>query len=539
MTGPGTPSHPVPPPPEGGGGPGRPVYEYGVPTTPPPPPGAPAQPQFSYGPPPGGQVPYGTPQDRPWFDRTVAQPPLAVPPVAPPPKRRFVPLAVGVAVLALVGAGAAILPRLLGGSGPQPAAVVPAQAVAYASFDLNPTLAQKAAAAQFLNKFPAFQGRLTDSTDLRRVVFEQLQRGEDPVFEEFDYDADVKPWLGDRFAVTAVPGESRALGAVVLAVTDEAKAKASLQRLTASDDATECRVADGFAVCAERGTLAQVTVTDRARSLEANQAFAADVAAVPGDAVGTFWADLGAAAALVPTDSGTGNTVAGRLAGKVRFDGAAAVELAGVSRGVRAATDSGVPSGTRFDLLPAGTLAALSINGLGRQVQGAWPEISQQVGEESIEALGSSLGLALPDDLALLLGDHSTLAFGGMGALGLPELALVTDGDQALAARVAARTGGFLSAREVSGSTVLATSGTFAGTVTSGGLTGLPAFQAAVPNAQSADAVAYVDIPGLLNVAGPSFPAENRVNLDPLQAVGLAATQRGSEGTFTVRVTTR
>jgi len=477
------------------------------------------------------------------FDRG-AQAPLAPSPPAPVPprKRPVVWIVAGVAALALVGAGAAFLPRILGGAaaGAQPAVVVPAQAVAYASFDLNPPLAQKAAAAQFLNKFPAFRGRVTDSSDLRKVVFEQLQRGDEPLFQEVDYDADVKPWLGDRFAVAVVPGESRGVGGIVLAVTDEAKARAGLQRLAAAEDA-ECEVANGFAVCAERGALAQVMVTDRARSLDTNPAFSRDVAAVSGDAVGTVWADLGAAAALVPQGSGSTSTaqVAGRLAGKLRFDGGTAVEFAGVSRGVNAAVETGIGPGTDIDRLSADTVAALSINGLGRQLQGAWPEITQQAGVAAIEDLERALGLGLPDDLAFLLGDHSTLAFGGMGTLGVPELALVTDGERSTADTVAERTGGFLTVSDSDGALVLATSPTYARSVMAGGLGGESAFRAAVPNPQSADAVGYLDVPGLLGVAGSSLPAEGRANLDPLQAVGLVATQRGSEGTFTVRLTTR
>ncbi len=210
-----------------------------------------------------------------------------------------------------------------------------------------------------------------------------------------------------------------------------------------------------------------------------------------------------------------------------------------MSRGVNAAVETGIGPGTDIDRLSADTVAALSINGLGRQLQGAWPEITQQAGVAAIEDLERALGLGLPDDLAFLLGDHSTLAFGGMGTLGVPELALVTDGERSTADTVVERTGGFLTVSDSDGALVLATSPTYARSVMAGGLGGESAFRAAVPNPQSADAVGYLDVPGLLGVAGSSLPAEGRANLDPLQAVGLVATQRGSEGTFTVRLTTR
>jgi hypothetical protein len=450
-----------------------------------------------------------------------------------------------VAALALVGAGVAFLPRLLGGAaaGPQPSVALPSTTVAYLSVDLNPGLGQKAAAVQFLTKFPAFKGQLTESSDLRRSVFEQLQRTEPDLFGDVDFDTDVKPWLGDRFAVAAVPGQGgTTLGAVVLAATDEAKAKTLLDRVTAQAGDTECAVGGGFAVCAERGTLAQVRATDRARSLDASAPFAADVAAVAGDSIGTVWADLGAAARLAGESLGGADPtmVTGRLAGKLRFDGGTAVEFAGVTRGTASVAQT-VAAGTTIGTLPSDTIAALSINGLGDQVQAAWSEIARQTGESTLADLERSFGIALPADLVSLLGRHTSLALGGTGLLGLPDVALVTDGDAAPARRIAAQSGGFLTVRESGGATVLATTAGYAEKVTGGGLGDLPAFRAAVPRAGEAVAVAYVDVAGLIRFTSPSggMKAEDRANLDVLQAVGMTATQRGGEGTLTVRLTAR
>lgn len=505
-------------------GPGRPQYQYGTP-----------QQQPSYGRAPSS---YGAPVGPP------AWTPQQQPAVPPPARRRpVVPIVAGVAALALVGAGVVFLPRLLGGAaaGAQPSVVVPASAVAYMSVDLNPTLGQKAGAAQFLNKFPAFRGQLTDASDLRKVVFEQLQASEPGLFTEFDYDADVKPWLGDRFAVAAVPGAGeRAVAAVVLAVTDEAKAAAALDRLAPSSSDTECAVADRFAVCGERGTLAQATASDQAHSLDAQPTFTGDLAAVGGDAIGTVWADVGAAARLVPEGSGVpdASAVTGRLAGKLRFDGATALEFAGVTRGASGAAEAGVAPGTAIGALGADTVVAVSVNGLGAQVLAAWPEVVRQAGSGSIAQAESALGLSLPDDLVSALGDHTSIAFGGMGLAGLPKVALVSDGDRSAADTVAGRSGGFLVVSTTDDTTVLATAG-YAGAVIAGGLGDLPAFRAAVPRADSADAVTYVDVPGVLTAAAAAGVIEGRENLDVLQAVGLSATQRGDEGTFTLRATTK
>ncbi len=545
-------------------GPDRPRYEYGPPPggapMPPaggppswtPPASGPAGAPSPYGTPPqfgrpAGQTPYGVPDQAP-YGVPQGAPQYGVPPVAQPPRKRR-PVVVGVAVvaaLALVGAGVAFLPRLLGGAaaGPQPAVALPSTTVAYLSVDLNPGLGQKAAAVQFLTKFPAFKGQLTESSDLRRSVFEQLQRNDPTLFGDVDFEADIKPWLGDRFAVAAVPGEGGAtLSAVVLAATDEAKAKTALDRITAKDGTTECAVGGGFAVCAERGTLAQVRATDRARSLDAGAAFAGDVAAVPGDSIGTVWADLGAAARLAGESLGGADPtmVTGRLAGKLRFDGGTALEFEGVTRGASASAAQTVAAGTTIGNLPADTIAAVSVNGLGDQVQAGWSEIARQVGPSTIADLERSLGIVLPADLVSLLGRHTSLALGGTGLMGLPEVALVTDGDAAPARRVAAQAGGLLTVRESGGATVVATTPGYAEKVTGGGLGDLPAFRAAVPRAGAADAVAYGDVAGLMRFASPagSLQAEDRANLDVLQAVGMTASQRGGDGSLTVRLTAR
>lgn len=561
-------------------GPDRPRYEYGFPPgeQAPPPAGAPdyrtpasgpsappgAPPQFGRAAPPAGAAQFAGPQygGPQYGGAQYGGPPQGVPPrygAVPAPQRSVVsaggapgrrprrPAVIAVAVvaaLALVGAGVAFLPRLLGGAaaGPQPAVVVPSTAVAYASLDLNPGLTQKAAAVQFLSKFPTFQGQLTEATDLRKTVFEQLQRTEPDLFGDVDFDADVKPWLGDRFAIAAVAGqEGDTLAAVVLAATDEAKARTLLDRLTAKERDTECAVAGGFAVCAERGTLGQVMVTDRARSLDASAAFAGDIAAVPGDSIGTVWTDLGAAARLAGESVGGADVTAvtGRLAGKLRFDGGTAVEFAGVTRGTPAANAPAVTGGTALGSLPADTVAAVSVNGLGDQVLAAWPEVVRQAGESQIAQAEQSLGIILPADLAALLGDRTTVALGGTGLIGLPEVALVTDGDAAPARRVAAQTGGFLTVRDGGGRVVLATTPGYADEVTGGGLGDSPAFRAAVPQAATAEAAAYLDVAGFVRFAGSSVPAENRRDLDVLQAVGISATQRGGDGSFVLRLTAR
>lgn len=472
-------------------------------------------------------------------------PSYGMPPAAPVPARKKRPKAPIIAVAALlpIGLGVAVLPRFFGADA-QPSIVVSADAVVYGSFDLNPPLAQKAAAVQYLNKFPAFKGQIADQSDLRKSVFDQLQNGDSSPFKSYDYDTDIKPWLGDRFAIAVVPGaDGEAISGIVLAVTDEAKATTSLQKIAVDAGDTECKVANKFAVCAEKGTLAQVMVADRATSLDASKTFTDDIAAVSGDAVATLWMDLGAVVQL-GQDSSSGETsattISGRIAGKLRFADGNAVELAGVTRGVAGVVDPGVPDGTDIGKLPAsGTQAAVSINGLGQQLQSMWPEIEKQLSASDITEAEQVLNISIPDDLYKLFANHTTLAYSGMGTQEMPKLTLVTDGDKSVADKVAESSDGLLTVSETDSRVVVTTPDADGLADISGRLADAPAFKLAVPAADQSDVVVYVDLAAVLSLLAPDLDADDRANLEVLQAIGMSGSQKGADGSFTVRLTTK
>lgn len=89
-------------------------------------------------------------------------------------------------------------------TGPQPAEALPADTLAYASIDLDPSGGQKIEALRTLNKFPAFEDEvgIGDDEDLRKALFDKIQ--EEAQCESLDWEDDVEPWLGDRAAVAAV-----------------------------------------------------------------------------------------------------------------------------------------------------------------------------------------------------------------------------------------------------------------------------------------------------------------------------------------------
>ena len=106
----------------------------------------------------------------------------------------------------VAGGGIFAYGKLNGGD--QPAAVLPGNAVAYARVDLNPSAGQKVAAMRFLLKFPSVKDKLGltgDNDDLRQKLFELIKKYAGDDLADVDFDKDIKPWLGDRAGMAALP----------------------------------------------------------------------------------------------------------------------------------------------------------------------------------------------------------------------------------------------------------------------------------------------------------------------------------------------
>ena len=151
--------------------------------------------------------------------------------------------------------------------------------------DLDPSGPQKIEAARFLARFP--DSGVSRDGDLRKLVYDRLS-GSGAAVPSWE---DVRDWIGDRAAV-AVVGESDA-PVVVLQVTDEAKARASLGSSAVKLPAGSFTVADGWATISDTkahldavtGGLAQGTLAD-------DSAFRHDVDALGDAGVMSGWADF-------------------------------------------------------------------------------------------------------------------------------------------------------------------------------------------------------------------------------------------------------
>ncbi len=170
-------------------------------------------------------------------------------------------------------------------------------AVAYARIDLNPSAGQRVAALRFLMKFPSAKekiGLTSDNDDLRQKLFDLIKKDAGDDLADVDFEKDIKPWLGDRAGVAAVPSDGDKVEPVVaVQVKDEGKATKGLDKLFAKeDDAPKRAFAEGYVLLAdEQSALDSAVAASKGSSLEDNDKFDKDMSALGEQGFASFWAD--------------------------------------------------------------------------------------------------------------------------------------------------------------------------------------------------------------------------------------------------------
>lgn len=416
--------------------------------------------------------PHATPGAEPEYLGSDAPPDHADPGDRSDGRRTRAPWVVGAAALGLVGAAAAgwAASQLLGG-GEGPATAVPAIAVGYVAVDLDPAAAQKVEALRIAKKFPALADELDLDVrdDLRRWLFDER-------FAEvgcgLEYDTEVAPWVGDRFAVAAVPdADGAASPLMVLAVEDRESAERTVREVEECVNAAEESVGgtpDGAAGPAVDEPVGVAFVGDYLLVAETQTdadslAAAAEAAPLADDPTFEEWMDAvgepGVVTAYVAKDAPrllTGTVsrmqedlvdgMAGELGGDPRgdlgslgdaprlgavaeksqelwkdFDGMAAVvrfadgalELEAVGRGLPGGAAE--PTGPALGDLPATTAAAFTFSladGWFEDVADALVGVlsAGEPEEEFWAGLEAGTGLDLPGDVERLLGDGLSLS---------------------------------------------------------------------------------------------------------------------------------
>ncbi|HLS40628.1 MAG TPA: DUF3352 domain-containing protein [Ornithinicoccus sp.] len=496
--------------------------------------------------------------------------------------RRSVVVALTVVGALVVGGGAFALTRALSGGGDQPAGALPASTAAYVGVDINPSVGQKIAAVRFLDGLDSEVTDALRSEDVRKALFD-LAAEEEPAFADLDYDRDIAPWLGDRLAVGVVPVDGQdPTVALSLQVKDQEAADEGLRRLVETAGAEEASTVDWFfhgdyVVVTEADRSDDLAAEVRAGTLDGEATFADDMEALGDPGVLSFWVDYAGIASLADEAAALSDTTdlgaldpsglsafatdpdlaalgEGRIAGALRF-GTDHIELHGVARDFPATVDGGDSAQLLLDL-PEDTAVALGLEHGDQLVAAAWEQLAEQAPDELAEftAQAEAAGFALPGDIQALLGDSMVLAVGpGAAETGSMEDLLQfpvayrvsTDAGAAEAVldkalnQLDPSASSILARRTDDGVLTLGLNQEYVSQVAQGGsLASNATFRSAVPDADSADSILYVNLNAFEDLyLGEVDDEQARSALESVAAIGMSARWTGDDSQeFTLRV---
>jgi hypothetical protein len=192
--------------------------------------------------------------------------------------------------------------------------------------------------------------------------------------------------------------------------------------------------------------------------------------------------------------------------------------------------------------LPSDTLAAFSITDLGAGLAEAF-----DAGYGAEDPLGllpyaEELGIQLPEDLRSLFGEDTVVAAFPDGGFAARSRTSDVDAAFATASTLAQVTLGSAASdvvRRLDDGVAVGTDPSALGAISTsgGGLGETKAFRRAVPDADEAGSLLYVDVAGALTAL--EAPADLSEDVAQLQAVGMSSAGDASNATFRLRVTVR
>jgi hypothetical protein len=341
----------------------------------------------------------------------------------------------GVVVLALVavvvaGCGSSSATS----SGSDPAKLAPASSFVYAEATIDPTGAQEAAMRSILGDLPGSgppQQRLDNLLELASQSKES----------KVDYLKDVKPWLGDKAAVfVSQPqaGTSSPPWAVVIATTDENKAKATIEKgLEPSDkprsyngteyvvdkDGTALATLDGFFVAGSEAGLKAAVDAGKSGSLSGSDRYKEATKDASDDRVALVYEDLGGVMQMLAGSSGQSLGAAAPLLGRM-LGGKPVVATVKAEQQALVIDGSLFPAGSGLDLfdkttpllgdVPSDSWLAIGAPDFGATLQSLIGMFAGVVGGEDNlnQQLRSATGLDLQKDILSWIGDVALFAGG-------------------------------------------------------------------------------------------------------------------------------
>ncbi|MDQ1721786.1 MAG: hypothetical protein QOI26_1520 [Pseudonocardiales bacterium] len=471
----------------------------------------------------------------------------------------------GAAALALLAGGAiaAYAYSVLASGGIQPDRVLPNTTVAFAELDLDPAAGQKIALYRLSAKFPALSKGASNIDDERNSILSTLIGHN----TDLDYATEVKPWLGDRIAVAAVPDASSDAGldpVVALAFTDEAKMKATLSKAARTQKDFGYVTTKNYVLMSDSQPHAEAVLAGlKGGTLAGSRKYQADLRSLGGSQFSVAWADFEAiAAALKSRDhSGTSDlSLANSLfasTGRIIVGAHATSDFLEVSARILAAPVDGAAkvagkavNGTLARLAAADTSAAIEVSGLGDALTQAWTHASTSPNRlEQFQSLIDEYGLQLPADLTALFGSDATISVNlPHGASGEPEIAaqVSTSGAARATQLIDMLSRSFLFSSDsvhtqrTTDGYLLSNSPSYDPRARAGAPTlgDDPAFRKAVPHAASASLIGYLNLGSILD-SDQQVSAKQKTDYKHVGSLGLSMTPTPDGSTITVRLTTR
>lgn len=169
----------------------------------------------------------------------------------------------------------------LSGGGVQPEELLPSDTVGFAKIDLNPSFGQKIEFVRFVSHFSGTFKNF-DSKDPVGSVLNKVSPTSTLNWDE------IKPWIGNRFAIAGVQGSEGVLPVLIIGVSNESQMKYYFAKHPPD---FKYVVKGGFLLLADsQGTLDIVAAAPK--HLNSNTTYTSDLASLGGSQVAVLWGDL-------------------------------------------------------------------------------------------------------------------------------------------------------------------------------------------------------------------------------------------------------
>ena len=191
-------------------------------------------------------------------------------------------------LIAIIGGGvtftiatAVLSFALLSGGGNQPEDVLPRDTVAMAKIDLNPKIGQRINLVRFLSKFPKTIENFNEEDPVGSIL-EQSS-----VSSELEWD-EIKPWIGNRYAVALVESSGNLNPVLAISIKDESEMKYFFKKNY--PDLSIAVILDYLLIAQDKSVLN--VITSAPTHLSDNEDYKLDMNTLGGDQIASVWVNL-------------------------------------------------------------------------------------------------------------------------------------------------------------------------------------------------------------------------------------------------------